>query len=820
MMKLPAWSNSLLRNPRFSATVIVVLALGIGINVATLGLLYRYYVSPLPYPGGSRIVSTYIAANLPAVTKMQATSVVTWLALQKEATALSDSGVYRKQGYNLALGNHERRLSGVEATASVFPTLGVQPILGRVFGPQSNQPGAQPVVVLSYRLWQTLFDGKPSAIGKTLRLNGKLYTVIGIMPRAFNFPTAQVALWTPRTLSAFDRSPDDVSSFDVHMIGRLAPGASLQTVTTQANAVLRRQIANYGDPNVIASLKKFGFHVVSQSWRASRLGDLHQSLVLVTLATGLLMLLVWFNLANLFLARAFTRRSELTLRRILGANEWSIAWSLARENFLLSLIGAGLGAALGRLLLGLFSQSGIAAAASSISGTSWPMLILIAVLLTIISTGIFTLAGLGSLRQRNLAGALKESGSRASPGPLTRRIRKGLLVAQIALACAIAGSGLLLGRSLLNLNAVNLGFNPAHVVTFKLSFPTGQYSSVQMATALDEVRSAVSRLPGANKVSLSSDVPFDGGRGGSSVYPYPWHPNAYPTPKVAFTTITDSRYLPALGMHLLVGRNFQPNDTQSGMGIAIIDTLAAQQMFGTDNVIGREFSYGPNNNRPGNLFRVIGLVSTAHRANLGAAPAMGNVYIDFNQLYALRPNGRGNRNWYLSVRSPLSTAAVISQVKNTAHQIVPGIPLYDIQTMHQRLGSALASNRLLAVLVGLFAFGALLLAGIGLYAVQAYAVAQRAREFAIRIALGAERGQLLAMVLGEAARLLVIGLVVGLIGLALIGITFASAFYGIAALDPLSMIVVAAVLTLATLAASWLPAWRASRTTPSEALRS
>ncbi len=806
----------LARNPRFAATVIVVLALGIGINVATLGLLYRYYVSPLPFPQGGKIVSVYFTANQPTPKAM---SIPTWQRLKKGAPALADSGLYDKQGYNLVIGSRQRRLVGIEATASVFSTLAVRPRLGRVFGPDSNEPGAQPVVVLSYGLWQQLFGGKPSAIGKTLKLNGKLFTVIGVMPKRFNFPTAQAALWTPYTITAFDQNAHMLTAFHFQMVGRLAAGASRAAFLAQADRVLKNEIANFPSPTAIPLFHKYNFRIDAQGWRASRLGNLHQSLVLVFCATALLMLLVWFNLANLFLARSFARRGELTLRRVLGAGTATLVVSLLRENFLLSLVGAGLGVVFGHFLLARFAASGVAAGASSIPGVSWPALVVIAVILALVSTAIFTVVGLGFLRSNSLSAALGEAGTRASPGPVARRIRMGLIAGQIALACAIAGTGLFLGRGLLNLSAVNLGFKPDHVVTFKMSFPSAQYSPDKMMTALNGLRGAVGRLPGMESASLSSAIPFNGDVGGNSAFPRPANPDIHPS---VFPIATDAEHFQSFGLPLLRGRDFTPADKSSGVSLAIIDTLAAKQLFGTAEAVGREFSFdSSSDNRFGVLYRVIGVVPIVRRADLGAAPKRGSVYVDANQVVGARSNGWSwdFPDWYLSVRSPLPAAAVIAHVKKTARRVIPDVPLYDIQTMHQRLGSALASNRLLTVLVLLFAIGALVLAAIGLYAVQAYAVAQRAREFAIRAALGADRSRLLAMVLGETARLLVIGLVIGLAGLAGIGVAFASAFYGIGAVDPASMIIVAVVLALAALAASWFPAWRASRAAPDKALR-
>lgn len=246
----------LARKPGFAIAVIVILALGIGINVATLGLLYRYYVAPLQFPHGNRVVQVHVTTKLGPY----GMSIPGWQILQKKAPALADSGIYNGQGYNLVMGNWESHLDGVEATASVFTTLGVQPLLGRAFTAQSTRPGAQPVVLLSYPLWQTLFDGRASAVGSTLRLNGKLFTVIGVMPKDFNFPNAQTALWAPRVLTADDVNPQNFTSFVEEMVGRLAPGASAQNLMTQADTAFSPELGE----------NAYAVRTVAEPWRASR----------------------------------------------------------------------------------------------------------------------------------------------------------------------------------------------------------------------------------------------------------------------------------------------------------------------------------------------------------------------------------------------------------------------------------------------------------------------------------------------------------------------------------------------------------------------
>ncbi|MHB8424906.1 MAG: FtsX-like permease family protein, partial [Gammaproteobacteria bacterium] len=301
-----------------------------------------------------------------------------------------------------------------------------------------------------------------------------------------------------------------------------------------------------------------------------------------------------------------------------------------------------------------------------------------------------------------------------------------------------------------------------------------------------------------------------------TVFPSPWNHRKYTN---AFTTIVDGGYFRTLGISVLAGRAFTDLDRTQGEGRAVIDTLAARQLFGTTQVLGREFHFGANNTRPGSLFKVIGVVRTIRHSAVAQAQHIGSIYVDRSQVLGLNNTWWSQNQWMVAVRTPLPASRILPLVRNAVAAALPGIPIYDIRTLKQRLDSHLAYRRGLAVLVAFFSLSALLLAAVGLYAVQSYTVSQRTREFGTRSALGADRLALLRLVLTEAGRLLVIGLILGLAGMVIIGQIFASALYGVSPLDPVTALIVLGVLAVTLSLAAWIPAWRASRVAPAVALR-
>lgn len=822
MSEMTRWAEGLIRgfrrSPGFMLAVWVILALGIGANTATLNLLYGYLLAPLPYPHAERLVEvSFTSGQLPGNLGM---SYPTYFDLRTQTSAMADAGMYRLQSLNLVEGGRAMHARGAAVSASLFTTLGVRPLLGRAFGPDANGAGGPEAVVMSYGLWSRLFNRNPALLGRLVRINGIAYTVIGVMPPAFQFPDPQTELWLPKIAGAFEHDPHDLTAWHDEMIARLAPGLSATQLDTQAQAVLDRELAHFPDPSAIPLLGKLHMRIAVTPLRSALVGELQERLVLAQLATGMLLLLVWFNVANLFITRALTRRGELIVRRVLGAETRVLLRQLLRESLAPCLLGGLAGLLLGNALLRVLVGSGFGSAALAFPLRDWGMAAGIALLLALLSALVFSLAGLYFIRRQDLAQALREADARSSGGHGEHRVRAALLIIQLTLASALIGAGAMLARSLLKLDAVTLGFQPQHVLTFQVHVPLSDAvtASSDLEGRLASLESALTRAPGVT-ATVTSDVPFDGETSDYAVFPHPF--DGRHTPQL-HPVVTDSGYFRTFHIPLLAGRVFGPEDAASAEGPAVIDVRAAQELFGTTNAVGRQLNFDDvNDSRPGLLFRVIGVVAYTRNAHVAGSENKGVIYLDRAQ--TLEPNHAAwswaTPTWYVAVRTRLEPAAVLPALRRAVSQALPGIPVYDVRSMTQRLAGDLAPRRGLAALVLIFALGALAVAAVGLYAVQSYTVGQRRAEFGIRAALGADAGRLRRLVLREVSLLLAVGLAVGLCGVVALGGVLSAVLYDVHAADPPSLILVVVVLSVTAMLAGWIPALRASRVPPMEALR-
>ena len=807
------------RKPGFAIAVILILALGIGANTATLNLLYGYLLARLPYPHAGRLVNVHFTARqIPGNLGM---SYPTYFDLRADTTGMRDAGMVKTENLNLASGASLAHVRGAAVSASLFTTLGVKAALGRVFGAGANEPGAAPEVVLSERIWSQLFNRDPRVLGRTVSLNGRAYSVIGVMPRRFRFPNAQTDLWLPKVIGPFDREPDNLTAWHDTMIARLAPGVSPHQFVVQAQTALQREIMQFPDPSAIPLFKTMGMRLAVTPLRAALLGNLHERLVLAQIATGLLLLLVWFNLANLFIARALARRGELIVRRVIGADTQLLFRQLLGESLTLSLAGSVAGVLLGEALLRVLLQAGFATTAVAFPLRDWAVAVAIAVGLALLSALVFSLAGLHFIRRQDLSQGLRDADARSTSGRDEHRLRAVLVVMQLALAFTLSGVGVMLVHSLMKLDAVNLGFQPRHVVSFQIHVPLGNASGqrAHLRAQLRRLRGALLRVPGVLAATIASDVPFDGQSMGNAAYPNPYDGKHRPN---VFAIVTDPGYLRTFGVQLLSGRMFTARNAASNAGDAVIDATAARELFGEMGAVGSQFNFdAPNDSKAGLLFRVIGVVADARQSHLGSRKPVGIVYIDRAEVLQMKGTVFSwvIPTWYVAVRTPLSTGGILPALSRTVASILPGVPIYGVHSMSQRLSGTLAPRRAVTVLVLVFALGALSVAAVGLYSVQSYLVGQRQPEFGLRAALGADRARLRRLVLREAVWLLLLGSALGACGVVALGRVFSASFYGVPAADPLSLLLVGTVLGLITLLAGWLPARRASRVSPMEALR-
>ena len=813
--------RSLFRKPGFALAVILTLTIGIGANTATLSLLYGYLLAPLPYPHSGQLVNVYFTAK--QFPGNQGMSYTTYFDIQKQVTAMRDAGMYIANDLNMVTDNQTVHVRGATISASLFSTLGVQPLVGRVFGPDANQVGAAGQAVLSYGLWSRLYNRNPDVIGKTLRLNDTVYTVVGVMPKTFNFPDSETALWIPQPFNGYTRAADNLTAWGFTMIARLKPGETPAALAAQCQTVLDNEIAHFPDPSAIPLFHKMGMNIQAEPLRGVLVGELRQRLILVQIATALLLLLVWFNLANLFIARALNRRGELILRRVLGAETHTLFVQLFTESVALCVIGAFGGLVLGEVLVRVLLHTGFGAAQLAFPIDERGMAIGIAAVLAIVSALVFSLAGLYFIRRQDLGQALREGDARASGGRQEHRVRAGLVITQLVLACVLTGVGAMLAHSLMKLGKVNLGFQPEHVITFQIHIPDKQFDAKYPGPVLEAklapLHAALAQVPGVDSVTLASDIPFDGHSQGNALFPYPFDGKRQPN---VFNAITDPGYFKTFDIPVLAGRVFTPQDAAAQEHYAVIDMNAAAALFGTTHAVGRQFTFNsPNATAPNLLYRVIGVVANIHQDKIAGTEQGGIAYVDRAQVLLTRTQNWtfAADTWYVAVRTPLTTGAILPALQRAVAQSLPDVPIYDVRSMDERLSNQLAPRRGLMTLVLMFALGALLLAAVGLYAVQSYSVSQRLREFGIRAALGAERRHIVAQVLLEIGKLLVIGLVLGLIGVVLFGHVFSAALYDVHMADPMSLFLVFLILSFTALAAGWIPSWRASRVPPTEALR-
>ena len=805
----------LCREWTFSIPSIVTLALGVGVTIGASWIFYAALIGPLPYPAGNRLVSVSLTMRgNPGMARPM--SPVAYEHFRTGIPALADAAFYHERGYNLDVGGHSTRISVVETTGSLFSTLGVKPLLGQVFDDQTSQPGQPRVVVLSAPLWQADFGGRTRALGETLDLNGRTYTVIGVMPPGFRFPDRAAALWIPYPFTPYDFRYFQLTAFRGHLIGRLAPASSIDALNNQVRTLTAALVHRF--PN--AAQKFFThFSAHAESWRNATVGPLRMMLELIGLASLLLLLVVWFNLANLFLARGIAKRGELLLHEFLGAAPKRLFVRFLLEAFWIGLTGTllGLGIAVGLLDW----MQGIRILPSSVSvARSAPLVVtILSLILAGASILVMTITPLVSIQKADLGRSLREAGSRSGISRGSARTRRALIASQIALATALAGVSLLLVHTLFNLAAVQPGFQTTHTFSFDVDLPSSEVKATQLWPTLTRLKTELRRIPGVQAVGITSGLPF--GRVGSyteAVFPIPW--STHDPMQAAYLRGTDTGYLRSLGLDPLGGRLFAPEDARSSSGVAVIDRRTARELYGNHNPLGRIFTFDtPNNTRPGLRFRVIGLVPTVRNRHLSRPPRTGTVYLDAPQVMALNPAWFSIHQWAFVIRSTLSISALEPTLRRSIHRTLPWLPLYHLRTLQSRLSQSLKNRDIVLALVGLFALGALLLAAVGLYGVESYLVNRRLREFGIRAALGADRPSLVRLVLKESARLFVIGLIAGLSVMYALGRIFAALLYGISPNDPLTIGAVIIALALVLFLATWAPALRASRIRPAVALQ-
>ena len=790
--------RALRRRPGFAAVAVSTLALGIGANSAIFSVVDAVLVRPLPYQEPERLVSVYHAnpsqgvwdGNFSPPDLDDASS-----GLRR----LSGVGAYffmpGQSGVNLRGLGAPARLWASSVSAGFFPTLGVDAAVGRTLLPAENVAGRDRVAVISDRLWRSRFGGDRTVIGRKLSLDGEPFEVVGVMPPSFAFPSPEVDVWQPLSLIGEDDIPTLRGLRWLSVIGRLAPGATVEGARAELDQRLASLAAAHRDTNegwdraAVVTLQR------------DLVGDVAPVLRVVFAAVGFVLLIACTNLVNLLLARGTSRLQELAIRSALGAERRRLVRQLLTEGLALSLLGGVCGLALGvggvRLLVRLAGDQ------LPRAGEIHPDLRLIGFTFGVAVVAALLFGLLPALRWSRSAGAaaLREGSRGAVGGGERERLRGLLVVAETALAVLLMiGAGLLL-NSLWRLSRVDPGFRAANVLSLGVTFASDLPDPGELHRRRDAVLERLRQLPGVVAVGGSKTMPL---QGQSEPYDFalPARPDERILPAGGAFIVTPG-YFRALGIPLLRGREFAAGESREQPTV-IVNAALARQLWGTADAVGKTVLFG---DRP---VEVVGVVGDVRTQGLGAA-APAALYV--GAYMAARSNLK------IFVRTAGDPAALAGAVRAAIHQVEPDLPVFDVAPLAQVVSRSLLQPRLFATLLGLFSALALVLTVVGLYGVVSFAVAQRTREIAVRMALGAERGAVLRMVLKRVASLSGAGLAIGLVAALALARVLAGQLFGVSARDPLTFGTVAVALALAALLAGYVPARRAVGVAPAHSLR-
>jgi predicted permease len=797
----------LLKSPGFAAIAVLTLALGIGANTALFSAVNGVLLNPLPYPHSEQLVAVY--EKTPGVDQGPVVY-LNFLDWQRDTQTFSSMAMYRNQDYNVTGATKAERLSGYMISAAFFSTLGVQPVLGRAFRDDDDQVGAAPAVILGGGLWRRKFGSSPDVVGKSLTLNGASYIVVGVIPPGFSFYGHDRDVYTPIGQWNDPSFRDRRISVSAHVVGRLKPGVTLP----QAKADMDRVARNLAVAFPVAD-KDVGLALVSM--KEDIVGNVQPFLLVLLAAVGFLLLIACANVANLLLARSMGRSREFALRAALGAGHLRLIRQLLAESVLLG----GLGGALGLL----FAWGGVKAVLNTLPGTLPRVeeisldgrVLLFTLALSLFAAIVFGLAPALKGSRIDVIEILKE-GSRGSIGARHRLLRI-FVATEIAMALVLLiGAGLML-RSLAALWRVNPGFNPSHAITFSLSMPSSAATtSAETRARLRQFDDKMRSIPGVQAVSVTlgsrpmihdSSLPFwIEGR------PKPANINEMPQ---AMFYLVEAGFEQAMGITLQRGRFVTPQDNENTPVAIDIDDVFARTWFPHENPIGKRVHLEQFDVQA-EIAGVVGHIKQWGPGGDQKSAIEAQFFYPFMQLpEKLMPHAAGAVAVVL--RTAGDPAAVMGPVRRAVEQLDSRDVIYGVATMDEVIAGSLAARRLTMILLGVFAALALVLSCVGIYGVISYVVGQRTHEIGVRMALGAQRQDVMRLVLGEGARMALIGVAAG-IAVAL-GLThlMANELFGVTAQDPLTFAAVATVLMLVALLACYLPARRAVRVDPMVALR-
>jgi len=799
--------RTLRKSPGFTIVAILTLALGIGSNTAMFSVVTAVLLRPLPFPEPERIMQVSSTAQ---VRKFSSESYPDFFDYRQRNHTFEYLSAYHGASKTLTGVGDAQHIEANMVTPGFFEALGVQPKLGRTFRPEEEKPGNH-VAILGETMWRNVFHGNTEILGKAINLDGKPYTVVGVMPEGFQFPISSQArdIWITSAEDAETELPGDkpvVAQRGAHflrVVGKLKPGVTPEQAEQDIASIVRALKEQYPDTN----FRRSGALVKPQL--EALIGDNRPALLILLGAVGFVLLIACVNIANLLLARGAGRTREIAIRTALGASRLRIVRQLVTESLLLALVGTALGVGIASwavaALVKLYPQN-----LPRLSEVSIDVRVLLFSLgVAVLSAILFGLFPALQVTKVNVEESLREGG-RAGNSLRHKQFRTALVVAETALGVVLlVGAGLLI-RSFERLTKVDPGFSSANVLTLNFDLPSGKYNNEKSDQFVREFFDKLSAQPGISSAAGTGMLPM-----GDSYSVISFEIEGRPQPKgqdhSAAIAVVTQRYFETMKIPVLQGRTFDERDQRKAQPVMIISQAMAQKYYPGENSIGKRIKIGANDSPGEDPWReIVGVVGDIRNTNLSAPPEP-MYYIPFPQLIWGAPT--------IVVHANIDAASAAPTVRNVLHEMDPELPLYEVRTMNDLLALSIGRQRFQTILLGCFAGIALLLTAVGLYGVMAYSVAQRTREIGIRMALGASQQEVQKMVLSAGAKMAGIGLAIGVVGALVLTRFMKSMLYEMKSHDPITFVGVCVVLGLVSMLASYIPARRATKVDPVVALR-
>jgi putative ABC transport system permease protein len=797
----------LAKNPGFAAVAVLTLALGIGVNSAIFSLVDAVILRPLPYPDPEQLVGLGQWRNQKGEGYIQTGVSAPNIVDIAKTGIFQQVAYYRWTGFNITEGSRPESIGGIEASAELLPMFGIQPQLGRFLAPEEMQAGHDQVAVIGHSLWQMRYGSDPAILGKTIKLNEKRYSIVGVMPASFRFTWDQERdVFVPLVLTDEERSEAGRgTSRDLQTQGRLKAGVSILQAQAAMNALADNLAEEYPAAN-----KGWGIKV--EPLHAAYHRQMQTPLLIMLGAVLFVLLIACANVANLLLARATGRKREVAIRVAMGATRRRLMAQLITESLVLAALGGALGLLLAyaadRVLTFAMTRYEFSLPNARVIDIDWRVLVF-SLVITIATGVIFGLAPSWATAKTDLNESLKEGGLSTTTESGRRRMRNALVVSEMALALVLlTGAGLLV-RTFLRLVEVDLGIDPANVVTMGLRLPDYKYSSTaQQGIFYRELLQRIESTPGVKSAGAES--------GGANVFFQPQgQPPAAPgqEPTAEYKIITPD-FFQAMGTRLVAGREFSARDTEGATPVAIISETVAQRYWPHANPVGSHLTvlarvYSGKKSGADQPLEIVGVVKDVRSYNLWSPEP--DVYVPFQQ--------HPGASVFLVVRTAVPPMSVVPAVRDAVLALDKEQPVNDIRTMSEIVSQTYGSIRFPMTFLWIFAALALVLSAVGIFGVMSYTVSRRTREMAIRMALGASRREVQQMVLREGLRVTAIGVAIGLAAALALSRVMAGYVYGITSTDPVTLVGASLLLMLVSLVASYVPARRATRVNPMTALR-